>query len=69
MVGDGPGNTDGDGAIFAVEDNGQGAGAAADGVTYAYTDSGLVCTDTTAANVGDIDPLFYDVDGGNVQIH
>ena len=65
----GPGNTDGDGAIFAVEDNGQGAGAAADRVTYAYTDSGLVCTDTTAANVGDIDPLFYDVDGGNVQIH
>jgi hypothetical protein len=65
----GPGNTNGDGAIFAVEDNGQGAGATPDRVTYAYTGSGLVCTDTTPANVGDIDPLFYDVDGGNVQIH
>ena len=65
----GPGNTDGDGAIFAVEDNGQGANGGPDRVTYAYTGSGLVCTDVTAANIGDLNPLFYDVKGGNVQIH
>ena len=64
----GPGNTNGDGAIFAVEDNGQGANAAPDRVTYAYTGSGLVCTDFHT--VADIDQsLFYDVDGGNIQLH
>ena len=64
----GPGNTNGDGAIFAVEDNGQGANAAPDRVTYAYTGSGLVCTDVHSP--ADIDnSLFYDVDGGNIQIH
>jgi hypothetical protein len=64
----GPGNTNGDGAIFVVEDNGQGANAAPDRVTYAYTGSGLVCTDVNSPD--DIDnSLFYDVDGGNVQIH
>jgi len=64
----GPGNTDGDGAIFAVEDNGEGADAAPDRVTYAYTGSGLVCTDFNSA--ADVNPsLFYDVEGGNIQIH
>ena len=64
----GPGNTSGDGAIFAVEDNGQGANAAPDRVTYAYTGTGLVCTDVQSA--ADVDPaLFYDVEGGNIQIH
>jgi hypothetical protein len=64
----GPGNTDGDGAIFAVDDNGQGANAAPDRVTYAYTGSGLVCTDFHSP--ADVNPsLFYDVEGGNIQIH
>ena len=64
----GPGNTNGDGAIFAVEDNGQGATAAPDRVTYAYTGSGLVCTDVHSP--ADLDPsLFYDAEGGNIQIH
>ena len=64
----GPGNTDGDGAIFAVEDNGQGADATPDRVTYAYTGTGLVCTDFHSP--ADLDPsLFYDVQGGNIQIH
>ena len=64
----GPGNTNGDGAIFAVEDNGQGANAAPDRVTYAYTGSGLVCTDFNSP--ADLNPsLFYDVEGGNIQIH
>jgi hypothetical protein len=63
----GPGNTNGDGAIFVVEDNAQGVNAAPDRVTYAYTGSGFVCTDFSPA---DVDPsLFYDVDGGNIQIH
>jgi hypothetical protein len=64
----GPAKTDGDGAIFAVEDNGQGANDAPDRVTYAYTGSGLVCTDFHSP--ADIDQsLFSDVDGGNIQIH
>jgi hypothetical protein len=64
----GPGNTPGDGAIFAVEDNGQGANTAPDRVTYAYTGSGLVCTDFHSPS--DVNPaLFYDVEGGNIQIH
>jgi hypothetical protein len=64
----GPGNTDGDRAIFAVEDNGQGANAAPDRVTYAYTGTGLVCSDFHSA--ADVDPsLFYDVEGGNIQLH
>jgi hypothetical protein len=64
----GPGNTDGDGAIFAVEDNGQGANATPDLVTYAYTGSGLVCTDFHSP--ADVNPsLFYAVEGGNIQIH
>ena len=68
MSATGPGNTDGDGAIFAVEDNGQGANAAVDRVTDAYTSSGLVCSDFHSP--ADIDPsLFYDAEGGNIQIH
>jgi hypothetical protein len=64
----GPGNTDGDGAIFAVEDNGQGANTAPDRVTYAYTGSGLVCSDFHSP--ADVNPaLFYDVEGGNIQVH
>lgn len=56
------------GRFFAVEDNGQGANDAPDRVTYAYTGSGLVCTDFHSP--ADIDQsLFYDVDGGNIQIH
>jgi hypothetical protein len=63
----GPGNTDGDGAIFAVIDNGEGTNAAPDQATYAYTGSGLVCTD--AHSPADLDPsLFYDVEGGNIQV-
>jgi hypothetical protein len=64
----GPGNTDGDDAIFAVEDNGQGAAAAPDKVTYAYTGTGLVCSGVH--NPADLDPsLFYDVEGGNINVH
>ena len=64
----GPGNTNGDDAIFAVEDNGQGAAAAPDKVTYAYTGTGLVCTGVHSP--ADLDPsLFYDVEGGNIQVH
>jgi hypothetical protein len=64
----GPGNTDGDPQIFAVEDNGQGANSVPDRVTRSYGDTGLVCTDFQTA--ADVDPsLYYDVEGGNVQVH
>jgi hypothetical protein len=64
----GPGNTNGDDAIFAVEDNGQGAAAAPDKVTYAYTGTGLVCSGVHSP--ADLDPsLFYDVEGGNIAVH
>jgi hypothetical protein len=37
-------------------------------VTYGYTGSGLVCTDFNGP--ADVNPsLFYDVEGGNIQIH
>src|SRR5262249_12366704 len=64
----GPGNTNGDPQIFVVEDNGQGANASPDRVTYSFGGTPFVCTDIH--NPTDIDPaLFYDVDGGNIQIH
>jgi hypothetical protein len=63
----GPGNTDGDSQIFVVEDNGQGANAGPDRVTYSFGGTPFVCTDIHSP--ADIDDsLFYDVDGGNIQI-
>jgi hypothetical protein len=59
----------GDAAIFAAQDNGEGAGAPADRVTRAFENTGLVCTDITPANVGLYTFELNDVDGGNVQIH
>ena len=65
----GPGNSDGDAEIFAVQDNGQGATESPDKVTRAFGNSGLVCTDITAGNVAQFTYLFTDVEGGNIQIH
>jgi hypothetical protein len=62
----GTGNSDGDAEIFGVEDNDSGA---SDRVTRAFGNSGLVCTDITAANIGEFTYLFNEVEGGNVQIH
>ena len=64
----GPGNTDGDPQIFIVEDNGQGANAGPDRVTYSFGGTPFVCTDIHSP--GDIDDsIFFDVDGGNIQVH
>jgi hypothetical protein len=64
----GPENADGDAEIFAVEDNGQGAGSEPDRVTRAFGNSGLVCTDVTAAGLGLLEGLLNAVEGGNVRI-
>jgi hypothetical protein len=65
----GAGISVGDAAIFAAQDNGEGAVASADRVTKSFENSGLVCTDITPANVGLYAYLLNDVQGGNVQIH
>jgi hypothetical protein len=59
----------GDAAIFAAQDNGEGAGAPADRVTRAFENTGLACTDITPANVGLYTFELNDIQGGNVQIH
>lgn len=56
-------------SIFAVQDNGEGAGSAPDRITQQFANSGLVCTDITPANVGLYTNLLNDIEGGNVQIH
>jgi hypothetical protein len=65
----GEGISVGDAAIFAAQDNGEGAGAPADRVTKSFENSGLVCIDITPANVGFYAYLLNDVQAGNVQIH
>jgi hypothetical protein len=65
----GPENSDGDAEIFGIEDNGQGATSAPDRVTRAFGNSGLVCTDFNAANIGQFTYLFNEVEHGNIQIH
>jgi hypothetical protein len=65
----GPDNSDGDAEIFAVEDNSQGATPDPDRVTRAFGNSGFVCTDITAANIGLLTSLLNDIDAGNVQLH
>jgi hypothetical protein len=65
----GAGISVGDTAIFAAQDNGEGAGASPDRVTRAFDNTGLVCTDITPANVGLYTNLLNDVEAGNVQIH
>ena len=59
----------GDAAIFAAQDNGEGADATADRVTRTFENTGLVCTDITPANVGLYTFELNDIQGGNVQIH
>jgi hypothetical protein len=59
----------GDSAIFAAQDNGEGAGAAPDRLRRSFENTGLVCTDITPANVGLYTYLLNDVQAGNVQIH
>jgi hypothetical protein len=65
----GAGISVGDSAIFAAQDNGEGAVAPADRVTKSFENSGLVCTDITPANIGFYTYLLNDVQAGNVQIH
>ena len=65
----GEGISVGDAAIFAAQDNGEGAGAPVDRATRSVENSGLVCTDITPANVGIYEYLLNDVQAGNVQIH
>ena len=66
----GPGNTDGDDQIFAVKDNGQGANAAPDEVTYSFGGTGLVCSGLTPETVDDaLAPFLFNVEAGNIQIH
>jgi hypothetical protein len=64
-----PAAAPGDKAIFAVQDNGEGAGTSPDRVTRAFANTGLVCTDITAANVGLYTYLLNDVQAGNIDIH
>ena len=64
----GTGIADGDTAILAARDNGEGAGPP-DQVTKTFENSGLVCTDITAANVGLYMYLLNDIQSGNVQVH
>jgi len=65
----GAGISVGDAAIFAVQDNGEGAGGPGDEITKTFENSGLVCTDVTPVNVGLYRNLLNDIEGGNVQIH
>jgi hypothetical protein len=58
-----------DSAIFAAQDNGEGAGAPPDRVTRAFENTGLVCADITPANVGLYTYLLNDVQAGNVQVN
>jgi len=64
-----PAASPGDRAIFAVEDNGEGAGGASDRVTRAFANTGLTCTDITSDNVDLYAYLFNDVRAGEIQIH
>jgi hypothetical protein len=64
----GPGNSDGDPEIFAVEDNGQGAAHQPDRVTRAFGNSGLICTDITPADLPFVSSLLRDIEAGNIQI-
>jgi hypothetical protein len=65
----GAGISVGDSAIFAAQDNGEGAGAPPDRVTRTFENTGLACTDITPANIGLYTYLLNDVQAGNVQIH
>jgi hypothetical protein len=65
----GPGNAVGDAEIFAVQDNGQGADAPPDGVTRAFANFGLVCTDVTPDALPALAGLFNPIGEGNVQVH
>jgi hypothetical protein len=62
----GPGVAVGDTAIFAVQDNGEGAGASSDRVTRVFFNTGLVCTAITPATADY--SLLISIAGGNVQI-
>lgn len=56
-------------SIFAVQDNGEGAGSAPDRITQQFANSGLVCTDITPSNVGLYTYLGRNVEAGNIQVH
>jgi hypothetical protein len=56
-------------SIFAVQDDGEGAGSAPDRITQQFANSGLVCTDITPSNVGLYTHLLRNVEAGNIQVH